>query len=578
MIQSFLTRGFMMLNNLGSTETSQMVHSFDELKNIKAALDESAILAVTDQKGNITAVNEKFCEISKYTKEELIGQNHRILNSGFHSKIFFKEMWKIIGSGEIWRGDICNRAKDGSLYWVQTTIVPFLNDKGKPYQYISIRSDITAQKNIQVITHFANHDILTGLPNRRNLSQDLSKQIEISCQKQSKFALFFIDINRFRHINDTLGHNVGDLFLVEVAERFKSLDNNWNSFYRLNGDEFVLILEEIEELHIIAEKLLQLFEKPFYYKNYEFYSSISVGISIFPNHGMDVEELIVSADTAMYAAKYRKGNQYEIFKDNMQGLNDQTLMYESKLHHALKYDEFEIYFQPKIDVKTEKMAGMEALLRWKDPEIGQIPPTVFIPIAEDCGLISAIGEWVLRKAALQINEWQRQFNFDLRVAINISPLHFKETNFVKRLVEILEETKVNPANIEIEITEMSMMDYNDILIHKINELKNLGLTIAIDDFGTGYSSLGYLKEFPIDTLKIDRTFIVNMSEGESGVAMVAAIIALAHALQLKVVAEGVETIKELELLKKYNCEYVQGYYYSKPLNVGEFTKYLTISL
>ncbi|TSI09757.1 EAL domain-containing protein [Lysinibacillus sp. BW-2-10] len=548
-----------------------MDHSYEELKDIKAALDESVILAVTDRKGNITAVNDRFCDISKYTREELIGQNHRILNSGIHPKSFFKEMWKTIGSGHTWHGEICNKAKDGSHYWVQTSIVPFLDEKGKPYQYISIRTDITAQKNINILTHFANHDDLTGLPNRRNLSNRLSKQIDASRQTNSKFALFFIDVNRFRNINDALGHNVGDLFLIEVAERFKTLDKSGNSFYRLNGDEFVFLLEDAAQVDYMANKFMQLFNKPFSFNNYEFYSSICIGISIFPDHGNNAENLMVSADVAMYAAKNKRGNQYQVFRENMNGLNDHALMFESKLHHAIKNDVLELYYQPKICVKTEKMVGMEALLRWKDPELGQIPPNQFIPFAEDCGLICDIGEWVLRKASLQIKQWKEQFGLDLHVAINISPIHFQEVNFINRLVEIMDETGVDAHNLEIEITEMSMMDHNEDVLSKIKQLKALGLTVAIDDFGTGYSSLGFLKEFPIDILKIDRSFIVNMSEGESGISMVAAIISLAHALNLKVVAEGVEKLEELQILKEYGCEYVQGYYFSKPLNVQEFT-------
>ncbi len=245
---------------------------------------------------------------------------------------------------------------------------------------------------------------------------------------------------------------------------------------------------------------------------------------------------------------------------------------ESKLYNAIKENTLELYYQPKMDIRSNKMVGMEALLRWKDSELGFIPPDQFIPFAEDCGLIGEIGEWVLKNASIQINHWNKVYDVDLKVAINISPIHFQEANFIDRLQSIINETKVDPRNLEIEITEMSMMDYNKNLIEKIKSIKKLGITISVDDFGTGYSSLGYLKEFPVDALKIDRSFIVNMQDGESGIAMVAAIISLAHALKLDVVAEGVEQLEELEILKQYNCEFVQGYLFSKPLNAGDFSK------
>ncbi|KGR76942.1 putative bifunctional diguanylate cyclase/phosphodiesterase [Ureibacillus sinduriensis] len=561
----------MVINQIQPTDASLMEHTYEELKDIKAAILEAVILAVTDSKGIITAVNDRFCEISKYSRAELIGKDHSILNSRLHPEQFFNTMRTTIENGRPWSGEICNLAKDGSIYWVHTTIVPFSNENGTLYQCISIRTDITDQKNTQVIKHYENHDRLTGLPNRRLLAQRLNLLIEKNKVKQLEFAVFLIDINRFRHINDALGHKIGDLYLVEVAKRFQFIEPSGSSFYRLNGDEFVFLLEDMRLLPEMAAKLMGIFEKPFTFNNHEFYSTVSVGISQFPQHGTNLDNLMVNAELAMYVSKSRKGNQFELFKHKLVGKNDHILVLETKLRHALKQNLLELHYQPKMDLKTGKLVGMEALLRWNDEELGQIPPNEFIPFAEECGLISDIGEWVLKKTALQIKEWEKHFLYDLRVAVNISPLHFKEPDFVDKLNAIFEETKVRPEHLEIELTEMSMMDYNKDLINKIQEVKRLGLTVAIDDFGTGYSSLGYLKQFPVDTLKIDRSFIVSITEGESGVAMVAAIIALAQALKLKVVAEGVETKEQIEILKQYNCEYVQGYYFSRPLNVEDIT-------
>ncbi|MGM9950901.1 MAG: putative bifunctional diguanylate cyclase/phosphodiesterase [Lysinibacillus sp.] len=545
-----------------------------EWKDMKVALDESVIVAITDKKGIITSVNDRFCAISKYERPELIGQDHRILNSGHHPKTFFRDMWKTIGNGRTWHGEICNRAKDGSLYWVQTTIVPFMDEKGKPYQYISIRTDITAQKNIQQITHIAYHDDLTGLPNRRNLLKRLEREVEEHTKLGTSFALFLLDINRFKNVNDGLGHKVGDLFLKEVSERLLATDSEKDSFYRLNGDEFVYLLKDVGRMKEMAERILAIFKNSFRILDYEFYSSASIGISLFPEHGKTVSNMIKSADMAMYEAKRKNGNSYVVYNDHINGTNDSLLMLETKLHQALQNDAFELHYQPKITVQTGEMEGMEALIRWTDEELGFVPPDQFIPFAEECGLISAIDEWVLRKAAMQAKEWNDVYGLQLRVAVNISPKHLAEPTFVEKLKEIIEAVPFDPNRLEIEITEMSMMDQNEDLICKIQELKKMGVTISIDDFGTGYSSLSYLKQFPIDTLKIDRSFIQNISTEETGIAMVEAIIKIAHALNLDVVAEGVEERKELQILKGYSCEYVQGYYFSKPLSVKDFTHHL----
>ena len=549
----------------------------DQLHDLKAALDQTSIVAVTDRKGVITLVNDQFCDISKYSHAELVGQDHRILNSGFHPKSFFREMWRAIGNGKTWHGEICNRAKDGSLYWVKTTIVPFVDEHGKPYQYISIRTDITAQKNIKKIAHIAYHDDLTGLPNRRNLTKRIENEIIKCTRTGTKFALFFFDVNRFKNINDSLGHKVGDLFLKEIAQRLNKIDIQVESFYRLNGDEFVYVLEDASLVKEMAEHIMNVFKNSFMFYDYEFYASISLGISIYPDHGQTVSKMLKTADFAMYAAKNSKGNSYHIFDENMRGMNDRRLLLETKLHKALRKDIFELHYQPKMNIQHDRIEGAEALIRWYDEEQGQnMSPDEFIPFAEQCGLISSIGRWVLRNVSLQIKQWSDTYGIDYRVAVNISPIHMAEQDFVEQVRTIIKETGVNPQHLEIEITEMSMLDYNEELILKIKEIKEIGITFAIDDFGTGYSSLSYLREVPVDALKIDRTFIQNLTKDQSGIEMVSAIISLAHALNLHVVAEGVEQEQELQILKELNCEYVQGYYYSKPLNVTDYTKQIII--
>lgn len=543
----------------------------EELQNIKVALDETSILAVTDQRGVITMVNQRFCDISKYERYELIGEDHRLLNSGYHPKVFFKEMWRTIGSGKTWNGEICNRAKDGSIYWVQTTIVPFLNNRGKPYQYISIRTDITAQKNIGKMTQLAYHDDLTGLPNRRKLLNDLDRLIEID---QQPFSLLLFDVNRFKIINDGLGHSIGDLFLKEIAERAKALNCPLTTFYRLSGDEFICILKDPAMVEDVAKNIQKKFNNQFHINNHTFHASISIGAVNFPEHGQSAQEILKYADIAMHEAKNSRNKDLVFYTKKERYSHNEILLLETRLNEAIKSETFELYYQSKVNIQTNKIEGMEALIRWFDEELGFVPPDQFIPFAEEFGLIRDISEWVIAKAGRQVMEWNEQFNLNLRVAVNISPSHLKAENFIERLNEILQLYKISPNSIEIEITEMSFLDQNTDLLKTIKQLKDMGITLAIDDFGTGYSSLSYLKKFPVDLLKIDRSFIHEMYKNDADIAMVSAIITLARALNLKVVAEGVEESRDLQLLREFNCEYVQGYHYSRPLPVRDFTKFL----
>lgn len=563
--------------NITSSNINQVTYSLKEKQDIFSAMNSSIIVAIIDRTGKITFVNDHFCKISKYTREELFEQDHRLLNSGFHPKSFYREMWKTIGKGATWNGEVCNRAKDGGLYWVKTTIFPFLDDFGKPYQYIAIGVDITAQKDIKKVTHIAFHDELTGLPNRRKLDQRLEYEFHQSRCTGEKFALFFIDVNRFKNINDGLGYIIGDMFLVEMANLLRNVDYTSNSIYRHNSDEFVIILNDVDRIEEKAKEIIDIFNESLIVDTHEFYASISMGISIFPDHANSIEVLFKNAYIAMNAAKSSRGNQYHLYRQNMDEINDKWLLLETKLHQALKKDSFELHYQPKINLKTNKMTGMEALLRWYDPELGHMSPDRFIPFAEECGLINDIGIWVLRKASAQARTWNAIHNSNLRVAVNISPIHISTSGFVDMVQEVIAETKINPHFLEIEITEMSMLDYTEDLLNTINQLRALGITISIDDFGTGYSSLNYLKTFPVDVLKIDRAFVRDIVPEKSGIAMISAMISLAHALNLQVVAEGVEEEAELNVLREYGCEFVQGYYFSKPLSVEDFTQLIVDS-
>lgn len=543
-------------------------YSLEELRDIKYALDQSVIVAITDQRGRITFVNDQFCEISKFSREELVGQDHRILNSGHHSKLFFREMWQRINSGKVWKGDICNRAKDGELYWVQTTIVPFLNQQGQPYQYITIRTDVTMQKNIMKIKHMAYHDELTGLPNRRMLNTRLKAAVVQAAQSNSKMALLYIDIDRFKLINDGFGHSMGDLFLIEVAKRLSTITCEEECLFRNNGDEFILLLNDVHQVSSTAATIMNLFKDSFMVDRYELYATVSIGVSLFPKHGESAEDLIRKADIALRESRSTVYSKFLIYEPEMNTSPEEYIL-ETKLRKAIREEKMKLHYQPKIDAHSNKMVGMEALIRWTDDELGYVPPNKFIPLAEERGLITIIGEWVLETVAKQIKAWEERNYTIVRVAINISPVHFNESTFVESVKRILQETDVNPTYIELEITENCMMHHTKEVIQTLTQLKEMGITISIDDFGTGYSSLNYLQKFPIDTLKIDQSFVRDLTPEGEGEAMVAAIIKLAHALKLHVVAEGVEREEELHILKKYGCDMIQGYYYSKPLPVDE---------
>lgn len=799
------------------------------LDDVLFAINESTNISITNYDGTILYVNDRFCQLTKYPKNEVVGQNHRIVNSGFHSKEFFKEMWETIGKGEIWRGEIKNRAKDGSFFWIFTTIVPFTDENNKPYQFISFQTDITEKKRIEkqlqekfktnfvrtiqnlqngifkvriepdgtfvysmsagklmdelgasanivlnkspfdifepeiaklkqksyieafdgnrvhyeielngkhvyvdispieqngeiseivgtvhdfsefrniqkrlklneerykslinytqdyittldkdgiiidmnpktmellglqedmfgkisvvdatveeernviadyfkkalhgeiqffefevknngqrrflnvtlipivieneiegvysigkditeekavqeLNAYLAHHDELTELPNRRWMEQKIKKSLKLAEENSHKLAVLYIDLDRFKSINDTLGHFVGDQLLQEIAVRLQKNINNEKHFVaRMGGDEFMIlcpILKAKDEAIEIAEKILDSLENPFYIQGYELLITASIGIVLYPSSGSNVTELMKKVDIALYKAKELGRNMYQVYDISMSRTNFQYFELERDLRKAIMNNEFIAHFQPRVDALTGKTVSAEALIRWNHPEHGLISPGQFIPLAEETGLIIPLGKWMKKRVCEQLVAWRNAGLPLIPISVNISSQRFLQLDFAEAIRELLEQFELEGEWLEIEITENSIMRNEEIVQKTLMELKEMGVKIFIDDFGTGYSSFNYLKTFNIDGVKIDRSFIQDISNKSENASITTAMIKMAQLLKLEVIAEGVETKEELTYLLGENCYYIQGFYFGRPCPIEEFEKnFLTI--
>lgn len=533
-------------------------------------------IVVTDNRTRIVSTNPAFVRNSGFSERELLGRSINILKSGYHDSRFFSDMWNQLRRKGSWQGEIWNRDKGGAIRPEWLNIVALENGNKGITGYIGIYSDVARRQDVMDRIHrLAYYDILTNLPNRQLFNDRLEQAIKYADRNNRLLALLFIDLDRFKTINDTLGHAAGDKVLALAAERLQACVRQTDTLARLAGDEFTVILQDIKEEFdavLVAEKILQHFKSPLRLDAHELYLTPSIGIALFPDNATSADDLITFSDTAMYRAKETGGNNFQLFDSNMSEPFRWNLEVETALRRAIEQQSLRLHYQPQFDLHTGAIVGVEGLARWHDPELGVISPGTFIRVAENTGIIHSLGEQVLKLATEQAITWGRQGIQGLRIAVNVSPLQLKQQEFFERVSAITGRCSESGNRIELEITETSLMENAELMEEVLGRLSGLGLEVAVDDFGTGYSSLSYLKRLPIDLLKIDQSFVRDLPGNSNDTAICRAIIAMAHSLNLSVLAEGVETEQQMQFLRKENCDEMQGFLFSKPVTAEEISE------
>ncbi len=537
-------------------------------------------IMITDKHKKIISVNPAFEFVTGYSSEEVIGKNPSILQSGMHELPFYLTMWDTINNSGVWQGEIWNRRKTGDVYPEWLTIMAVKDAEGEITNYCGIFTDLSERKTVEdELEKRSLTDSLTDVCNRfaylERMNALLASSTHVSHTIQH--AVFFLDLDRFKQVNDTLGHAVGDALLVEMAKRIQGLLKNKDILARYGGDEFVITLTNIvhpREAAKFAEKLIRVIEEPVILNGQEIFVSTSMGVSIFPTDGETTEQLINRADKAMAFSKQNGRNGYAFYFDELHTDTKRVLLLDTELRKAIDQRDFTLHFQPKIDAKNLQLIGVEALVRWQNDKLGFVSPAEFIPYAEETGLIIPLSEMIFELACENHKQLVDAGYTKVPIAINVSSIQFQQQNFLESIQHILERNNASAVNFEIEMTERTVMNSASETVSKLVKLKQMGFKLSIDDFGTGYSSLSYLVRFPLDILKIDRSFIQHICSLDDKQAVVDAIIQMSHRLKMKVVAEGVESAQQVELLKEMGCDYIQGYYYSKPLPINELIDFI----
>ena len=550
----------------------------DELLGFKTAIENSYnSIVITDVDSNITYVNEIAQKETGYTREELIGQNPRVLKSGLNEESFYQDLHDKLSAGKKWEGEFINKKKDGSLLYEKSSIMPIFQH-GELVNYIAIKLNITDYiEEKHKVEYMAYHDALTSLPNRLSIEEYLKNRFSIANRNESQIAILFIDLDRFKIINDTLGHDVGDELLVETASRMKSALRDSDMLARVGGDEFIIVLESPNDSYSAAhvcENVLELFSEPIQTKSHLLNITLSIGVSVFPDDGIDFMQLFKYADIAMYEAKNAGKNTYRYYQKQLSIEAHKRLDMEQALKVALQNSELYMMYQPKYNIADHSVIGLEALVRWENEKLGFVPPDKFIPVAEDTGFIIEIGLFIFEQSCRDFLIFKKASKTLKSISINISAVQLYQDSFVENIIEITKDVGISTSEIILEITETHIMKNINQSKSLLGDLKELGFSISIDDFGTGHSSLSYLKLFPIDELKIDKSFVDDLPDDKNDVAISKAIITLSQSMGYTNVAEGIETLEQELFLRNNSCLLGQGYYFCKPKKRDELLEFL----